>query len=252
MAVLQEAIKALDPSPDKKTELTLALQLITELSRGKADQFKEDVATSYRTANTVENRTAPISLVVSEHAEYRAYVKNDGVKIGTEVFEAIKKFVAGGSEGIITGVADLVTTGLNAILGSGEGMEQEMASYFVTVQSRALVRYDVRAWRRSIEAEGITQQIESCLAMYAAKASIDVSKLDLNTFLLGYEDQLFRMGFTDKQTLEYIDYAEEVYRKLVGDKGASVARLREPPDLAPEGTARLGELLNFTPALAVG
>ena len=92
-----------------------------------------------------------------------------------------------------------------------------MASYYITSQSRALVRYDVRAWRRLVEAEGITSQLESCVAVYAATASIDVSQLDLNTFLLAYENQLYAMKFSDEQVLEYIDTAEAVYERLKKD-----------------------------------
>lgn len=248
MAVLKDAIKALDPAPDKKTELTLALNLLSELSESKVDAFKDDVATSYRTAGTIENRTAPITLVVASHSEYRAYIKDDAGKIVADVTEAVKKFVAGGSENIITGIADLVTTGITALLGSGEATQQEMRSYYITAQSRALVRYDILVWRRNIEASGITKKIESCMAIYASKASIDVKKLDLNTFLLGYEDQLFKMGFNEKETLEYIDYAEEVYRKLIGDQSGPKA-LRAPPATRASGKSRARDLLVFDPPL---
>lgn len=248
MSVLKDAINSLDPAPDKKKELTLALELISELASARVRSFGEEVATSYRTAGNGENRTAPITLVIASHSEYRAYVKSDAGKIATDVAEAVKKFVAGGSDNIVSGIAQLVTTGLTAILGSGQAMQQEMRSYYITVQSRALVRYDVLAWRRMIEATGITSQIESALALYASKASIDAEKLDLNTFLLAYEDQLFKMGFTEKQTIEYMDYAESVYWKLRGN-GSGV--LSDPPSSLPSGTPNLHELLDFTPELIV-
>lgn len=223
MSILSDAIKALDPTPNKKTELTLALGLLTELSESKVRQFTEDVATSYRTAGTNENRTAPITTVVGSHSEYRAYVQDDVSKIATEVSGAIKKFVAGGSENIITGIADLVTTGLTAILGSGQATQQEMRSYYITVQARALVRYDIIAWRRMVEATAITSKIEACLAVYASKASIDVAGLDLNTFLLGYEDQLTKMNFPDSEIQQYLDTAEAAYKRLKGGDGGTTA-----------------------------
>jgi hypothetical protein len=247
MSVLRDAINSLDPTPDKKKELTLALELISELASQRVRTFTEDVATSYRTAGTNENRTAPITLVIASHSEYRAYVKHDAGKIASDVAEAVKKFVAGGSDNIINGIAQLVTTGLTAILGSGEAMQQEMRSYYITVQSRALVRYDVLAWRRMIEATGITSQIESALALYASKASIDPEKLDLNAFLIAYEDQLFKMGFTDKETIEYMDYAEDVYWKLRG--GGGPGALGDPPNAPPSGKPSLHELLIYTPEL---
>jgi hypothetical protein len=246
VAILKQAIESLDPSKDKKTELTLALQLLSELSKSKVDQFAEDVKTSYRTAGTGENRTAPITLVIGSHSEYRAYVKSDVSKIATDVADAVKKFVAGGSDNIVNGIAQLVTTGLTAILGSGEGIQQEMMSYYITVQTTALVRYDIYAWRRQIEATGIIKQIESCLAVYASKASVDVQKLDLNTFLLAYDQQLSKMGFTEKQALEMVEYAEKVYFKL---KGRAESELGFAPNASPAGSPRIHELITFTPEL---
>jgi len=216
MAQLRATIKALDPAPDKTKELTLALQLISELAENKAREFELDVAQSYRTAGTGENRTAPITLVVASHSEYRAYVKDDAGKLAENVAEGIKKFVAGGVGDIITGMADLVTTGLEAILGSGEATQQEMHSYYLTVEGKALVRYDIYAWRRRIEATGITSKIECCMALYASKASVDVMEIDLNTFLLAYRNQLAKMEIDDKDAIEYVKRAEEVYLYLRG------------------------------------
>lgn len=250
MSVLADAIKAIDPTPDKKTELTLALGLLSELSESKVRQFQEDVATSYRTAGTNENRSAPITTIVGTHSEYRAFVQQDVSKIATEVSAAIKKFVSGGSENIISGIADLVTTGLTAILGSGQATQQEMRSYYITVQARALVRYDVLAWRRLVEATAITSTIEACLAVYASKASIEVAALDLNTFLLAYEDQLTRMNFPEAEILEYIDAAEAVYKKLRGDSSAAPPSVVASPAVMLAGPQPLkaGEL-TFFPAL---
>ena len=167
----------------------------------------------------------------------------------TEVADAIEKFVSGGSENIINGIADLVTTGITGILGAGQGTEQEMRSYYIIAQSRALVRYDIYAWRRLIEAQGITEKIESCMAIYASKASIKVEDLDLNTFLLGYEDQLYKMGFPEDETLKYIDYAEEVYDKLTrNSSSSSFSRNNRVDSVLVDNLVRPGEIY-YTPDL---
>ena len=221
MAFLRNAINNLDPKKDKKTELTLALNLLTELSESKVREFEREIIADYRLAGTNESFTIPIKASIATQSEYRAYVKDDAGKIATEVADAIKKFVDGGADNIITGIADLVTTGLTAILGGGQAIQQEMKSYFVTAQEYGLVRYDIRAWRRIIEAEGITSEIEACLALYASKASVDVTKLDLNTFLLLYSNQLHKMGIDESDTLEYLRKAEEIYHKLIESNNKS-------------------------------
>ncbi|MEM7482499.1 MAG: hypothetical protein AAF481_15090 [Acidobacteriota bacterium] len=249
MSILSDAVEALDPTPDRKTELTLALNLLTELAKSNVKAFEAEVDLSHRTAGTPENKTAPITTVVARHSEYRAYVKEDVAKIAEEVASAIKKFVSGEPDAIIAGMGDLVTTAMESLLGSGEAIEESFQSYYVTVQSRALVRYDICAWRRTVEATGITSQIERASAIFACKASVDVGALDLNTFLLAYQDQLSMMGFPRDETLKYIDEAEKVYQKLKGESSSS-GSLERIAAITPSGLrpSRPGQIV-FTSSL---
>lgn len=222
MSILRDAINAADPAPDRKKELTLALNLISELAEQKVTEFGMAIRDSLRTAGNPENRTIPVTEILASHSEYRAYVKADVSKIATEVSAAIKKFVSGGSDEIIDGVADLVTTGLEAILGSGQAIQQEMHSYYIIVQDYAIVRYDISAWARSIEANGITSHIEHAMAIQAFKSSVDVMKISFNTFLIAYGQQLSQMGFDKQAVLQYLDAAEEVYKRLRDLSGDSL------------------------------
>lgn len=220
MSVLKNAINALDPAPDKKTELTLALSLLSELCEQKVREFSSAIENELRVAGTVESKTIPVTEILARHKEYRAYVRSDAGKIATEVSSAIKKFISGGTDDIIDGIASLVTTGIEAIIGAGSGVQQEMSSYYIVVQDYGIARYDVRVWVRQIEATGITTQIETALASVAFKSSVDISKLTFNTFLISYGSQLQAMNFPkDKQT-EYLDYAIAIYNKLRGETSA--------------------------------
>jgi len=216
MAFLKDAIEALDPAPNKKSELTLSLNLISEMAENKVKDFDNYISEEIRTAGNGENRTIPVTEILSRHSEYRAYVKDDGAKVASEVSAAIKKFVGGGATNIIDGMSDLVTTGINAILGGGQAAQQEMVSYYIVVRSYGMARYDICAWSRSIEAEGITSKIEKAMAIYATKSSVDVTKISFNTFLLTYAQQLENMGIPEKNAEEYIDAAEKLYYRLKG------------------------------------
>jgi hypothetical protein len=241
MAFLKSAINALDPQPDKKKEITLLLSLLSELCEQKVTEFATKIETELRTAGDGENRTVPVTEIVARHKEYRAYVKQDAGKIATEVAGAVKKFVSGGTSEIIDGVASLVTTGLEAIIGAGSGTQQEMSSYYIIVQDYGIVRYDVRAWSRQIEAQGITTQIETALAIVAFKSSVDVTKLSYNTFLIAYGAQLAAMEFPANKQKEYLQYAKQIYDELRNKDGATVGAL--PADAPREH--RSVEFANF-------
>lgn len=67
MYILNDAINALDPALDKKTEPTLVLNLINELTGRKETEFRKEATFGYQTTETIDNRTAPITRL-----EYRA------------------------------------------------------------------------------------------------------------------------------------------------------------------------------------
>jgi hypothetical protein len=231
MAVLKNAINALDPAPEKTSQLTLLLTLLSELCEQKVNQFTEAIETELRTAGSVENKTVPVTEILAKHKEYRAYIKHDAGKIATEVSSAIKKFIAGTSSSILDGISDLVTTGIEAIIGAGSGSQQEMSSYYIVVQSYAILRFDIRVWCRQIEAKGITEQIETALSVVAFKSSVDVRKITLNTFMVAYQDQLGKIGIPDEKWDEYLSTAEQIFQRLRGDSATQVAT--QPEIVAP-------------------
>lgn len=223
MAVLKNAINVLDPSPDKKKDITLLLSLLSELCEQKVDTFTKAIELELRTAGSVENKTIPVTEILARHKEYRAYIKQDSGKIAGEVAGAIKKFVAGSADSIIDGIASLVTTGVEAIIGAGSGTQQELSSYYIVVQKYGIIRFDLRLWSRQIEAQGITSQIEQAFSIVAFKSSVDVSKISLNTFLIAYQDQLSKIGIPEDKWNEYLTTAEKLYEKLKG-QGGNAAR----------------------------
>lgn len=223
MAVLKSAINALDPTPDKKKQITLLLSLLSELCEQKVNQFSTEIEDELRTAGSGENKTVPITEILAKHTEYRAYVSQDSDKIATEVTDGIKKFLAGSTESVLDGISDLVTTGIKAIIGAGSGQQQEFLSYFIVVQSFALLRFDIRVWNRRIEAEGITNEIEHAFAISAYKSSVDVKQITLNTFLIAYQDQLAKIGIPESSWEEYLDTAEKVFERLRGDTSGATS-----------------------------
>jgi len=223
MAILKNAINALDPAPDRKKDITLLLSLLSELCEQKVKDFSSSIENELRIAGTGENKTIPVTEILARHKEYRAYIKSDAGKVASEVASAIKKFVSGGANDIIDGVASLVTTGIEAIIGAGSGVQQEMSTYYIVVQDYGIARYDIRIWARQIEAQGITNQIETALANVAFKSSVDISKLSFNTFLIAYGSQLEAMNFPKDKQKEYLDYAIEIYNKLRGNIKSSIA-----------------------------
>jgi len=214
MSFLKNAIEALDPAPNKKTELTLALQVLFELAEQKSTLFKRDLELNLRTAGTPDNQTIPITQILAWHSETRAYVKDDAGKLAEVILGSIKKFIGGGTDEILSGIGDLATAALEGILGAGSGTQAEMHSYYIVVEGLSIVRMDIAAWSRRIEATGITSKIESALAFQAAKSSVNVDAITFNTFLQAYKSQLEKMKLPPDKLKEFIIQSKEIFELL--------------------------------------
>ena len=220
MSSLRNSIKKADPAPEKKEEIMLNLNLLFELATSKCDHFKTQIADNIRTAGTIENPTIPITHIIADTSEMRAYCKDDSTKIVGEATNAIKSFVTGGSENVISGVGALIGAGINMLMGSGEGVQAEHSDYFIMVDGLALVRIDVKSWIRKVTVVGITQKIESVLAFTAVKSSVDVDKISFNTFMEAYKYQLQRdaaHALNENDLMKEIKRAKEVYNLLKTD-----------------------------------
>lgn len=214
MSFLKNAINAIDPTPDKKKELTLAVNLLFELAEQKNALQEEALKELLRTAGTPENPTIPITNTLAFHSETRAYVKSNASTLVDTVTGAVKKFINGGADNIVDGIGELVTGGLEAILGAGSGSQASMHSYYIIVEGLSIVRFDIMAWQRKIEATGITTEIENAMTFTAFKSSVDVDKITFNTFLQAYKNQLEKLKFTDAELIAFIKKSKEVFELL--------------------------------------
>ena len=183
----------------------LNLNLLFELATSKCDHFKTQIADNIRTAGTIENPTIPITHIIADTSEMRAYCKDDSTKIVGEATNAIK-------------------AGINMLMVSGEGVQAEHSDYFIMVDGLALVRIDVKSWIRKVTVVGITQKIESVLAFTAVKSSVDVDKISFNTFMEAYKYQLQRdaaHALNENDLMKEIKRAKEVYNLLKTDSAES-------------------------------
>jgi len=194
--------------------LTLAVNLLFELAEQKNALQKESLKQLLRTTGTPENPTIPITNTLAFHGETRAYVSENAGTLVETVTGAVKKFIGGDAEGIVDGIGELVTGGLEAILGAGEGTQSEMHSYYIIVDGLSITRFDIMAWQRRIEATGITTAIENAMTFTAVKSSVDVDKITFNTFLQAYKEQLMKMDFNDKELLDFIKRSKEIFELL--------------------------------------
>jgi len=217
MAALKNAIKVIDPTPDKKSEHTLLVTLLGELCEQHRNRLESEIRTSLRTAGEGENQTVPIERIIGIFKDSRAYVRSDAGKIADEVSKAVKQFVNLKINDIVDGIAGLLTVGLNVLVGSGVAEQRDLGTYYITADDVAVVRYDVQVWSRKIEVTGLTSAIESAMAIVAYRSSVKVSKVSLNTFRAAYGSQLNEMkNLSAEDRKKYLEIGVQNFKDLGG------------------------------------
>lgn len=217
MAVLKNIISKADSQPGMTKEIKESLNLLYELSEQKAKNFEADIDSLLRSAGTTENQTVPTKFKLASHQEIRVTTKTTpDTDIVTGIGNSLKEILTGTKDSIIGGLADLINTSLKVVLGVGEGEERMQRTYYIATDGMSIVRLDLICWSRHITASGITKYAEKSLVCAAVKSSVDLDKLDFNSFLSAYNAQLVRCKFKDSELMEEIKNARNIYDILCG------------------------------------
>lgn len=217
MSVLRNVINKADSQPGMTKEIKETLNLLYELSEQKAKNFETDIDSSLRSAGTTENQTVPTKFKLASHQEIRVTTeKTPDTDIVTGIGNSLKDILTGTKDSIIGGLTDLINTSLKVVLGAGEGEERMQRTYYIATDGMSIVRLDLICWSRHITASGITKYAEKSLVCAAVKSSVDLEKLDFNSFLSAYNAQLVRCKFKDNELMEEIKNARNIYDTLCG------------------------------------
>ncbi|MCM1082566.1 MAG: hypothetical protein NC393_01465 [Clostridium sp.] len=245
MSVLRDVIHKADSQPEMTKEIKETLNLLYELSEQKAKNFESNIDSSLRSAGTTENQTVPTKFKLASHQEIRVTTaKTPDTDIVTGIGNSLKDILAGTKDSIIGGLADLINTSLKAVLGAGEGEERMQQTYYIATEGMSIVRLDLICWSRHITASGITKYAEKSLVCAAVKSSVDLEKLDFNSFLSTYNAQLVRCKFKDNELMEEIKNARYIYDTLCGKNTLKAGIASANASILPDQNAKFDNIIS--------
>lgn len=239
MGVLSDVVKQFDTSGEQKQEISETLDLMVELTKAKADQYKQTIEDSLNNAKVFGNggRTGslyfPITSVKDSRAEYRCVAQDHPSDMVNEIADSISGMIEDGSaESIVKGVASIINTALVPILGQSSGAEQYCATTSTFIEGSGLavniVRFDCIIWGRSVSAKSIKEKIDVTLACVAYKSVVDVTKLTFSDFRAVYAPVVEASDIKD--TIEALKKAKEVYDLLEGGSGLKKSDMKMKDD----------------------
>ncbi|MFF7637770.1 hypothetical protein ACFZB9_32180 [Kitasatospora sp. NPDC008050] len=214
MGAIANVLEGLDPSSKQMEEAKEALDALAALAQTKAEYFQMEIERSLITAGSDQDRRIPIEAVLESISQTHAMVSSQVKDIGKPIAAALKSFCRGSADEIIDGVAGLVTEVLQDFLGGAEGGEESLHRYVVLTEEYSIVRLDLRAWQRSVEATGLRKRAEKVSAFVMVKSAVDLSKIGFNTFLYLYRGQLNAMHMDRTNIEKALDRAAQIYIKF--------------------------------------
>lgn len=215
MAVIKDLIKGFDDAHKLNEEAKELLDNLEALANVKAEYFQEVIEKKLRGAGTGQDQTVAISKIQSYKLATKAYVSSNADKISGVVSGAIKGFVKGGTDNITNGITSLLSEMVTALFGDSDGSESLKSEYYLVNDGVALIRLDFMAWSRAVKSTSLTTQVEQVSAFCLYKSTVDIAKLDFDTFLDRYQD-IVTAGHPDMKMEEVISKCKEDFALFKG------------------------------------
>lgn len=218
MSRIRETIAKADAAKDVGEEVKEILQELMEIAELKGKSFSDDIEKDLRSGTAGDSLKVAIRKVIRHESDYRAVTKNSFSDIVNVIKDSVNDMITDSSAGgIVNGVSSIVNGLVTMLTGLGEGQEQEMRRYIVTVDHAAIVRLDLAFWGRRIKAKSLTDYCETAVTCVCYKSSVDVPELSFNDFLALYMPVLRAAYGEDMRKIdEMLDQSWKLYKKYGG------------------------------------
>ena len=216
MSAIKSAIKAFDAADEKYEEQLEAVRALEALGAAKAEIFVRDIQSSLLTAGEERsNKTVPVTFMVGSRKEIRAFSSSEAGNIGQVVNDSLASFLSGNKDTIVKGIGNLISSAMNIFLGEGEATSDTIEMYYVATDGLSPVRVDIKSWYQCATAKSITTKMERVVTVVATKSVIDVTRIDLGTFLYLFQGQFDVDKMTQEELSAAVDAAADIYNKFV-------------------------------------
>jgi hypothetical protein len=218
MGAIRNAVKSFDSAPAVANEQKALVAALDKMAAIKLAQMKAEINELLLGAGSGTNLTIPVVAIEDQNGETHASTID---KLNTTISDAVKKstsnFVTGGTDNIVSGITNLISATAETLLGSGASEEGQVEKYYVAMIGIALWRIDLRGWYYQVQSSGISTQIERCSAFYYTRSTVDVRKMNKQSFFNQYQSiaKTATPTPTPKELLDELDILKQLYNALI-------------------------------------
>ena len=122
--------------------------------------------------SAVEDKSLPIVAVVDKSMKY-------SIKVSSATSEEVGKAIGEVLKGdFLSGVTDLITVGLNAMLGNESVGETEKQDFHVVFANNSLLRIDCMFYKYEFSSKGLIDKVQNIFCYYLQVGVLDLEKVD--------------------------------------------------------------------------
>jgi hypothetical protein len=240
MSVISDALALVEKQQNDTAErIKSNLHMLQELAQAKLDEMQ--VETDKQIAEAAARHEIPAGLKVFEASQV-VVMASSGPADGID--RALNGLLKDAEKNWKDAVRDLVTIGVNTVLGNASGGVQESHYYIIALDGHAAgangseetyvpVRLDYRLWAYDLQSKGIVDQATHAIAYHARKSIVDYEKVPSP---LQMELSLKDIGMPKALREEIIKMVES-YRK--GEKNAAAYARNASSEVERENLAIL-------------
>lgn len=207
MSTIRKTIEEADRSKPLTEEGKEVLETLFALAEQQADVFMMEIIDSIKIG---DDKKIPVTSLVSQTKEIRAMTKKSTQDIQNTVKECLDSFL-NGEPNIVKGIEKLLSGALTVFLGESIGTMSKTEKYYVLTEGLSTVRFDVKCWYRSVQSASLIDRAEKVACIVGTKSVVDLSKIDLSTFIYLYQDQLRKSGIKGDDLQNEIKKVKEIY-----------------------------------------
>lgn len=217
MGSIRKAVTDFSGEQELKNTQKELVSTLAALAESRADHYVAEITRELLEAGTAGNWTIPIKAVLKTTKHTHAYSSTSADNISGSVNTALQSFVTGGKQSIVSGVGNLISSAITAFLGEASASTGDMQEYYVMTEGLSIVRIDVYGWYLNVQAEAIQRQMERVSAFVGFKSAVDIAKLDYNSFLNLYQDQMtLSASPTSEEIAKELDNVYKIFEKFKG------------------------------------
>lgn len=224
MGVIKSAINKITGADEEALKKRERLEVLSGAADAKIKECRDEIQDIY-----TDQRKQDFMIVGRRLAEetYESHItlKNDDNFKG-QMKKVIGSFFTGTADGIKDGFQDLLVGALDTFLVDTTVSETKFSKFAVITEFNAIVRVDVRMWKRTFIQGGMFGELENVFVYYAAKSIVDHKKLSIDE-LTYYVSQMAGKNATRDTVLALIDDLKKIWKALESESIDAVAnRLR--------------------------